>query len=150
MARSLTKAAVIMLLSPAAPAASAQPIGPSASAPRASAASPTPVWKPIYRNSQKTYYLDASNVSESGQSIVASLLEFKIPQVVNGDQVWSIVTRMKLSCQQRQIITMDNTLYALQMGGGPVVESQAVSDTWHTPQPGSLGDLIWSTACAKP
>ena len=150
MARGLTKAAAIMLLCAAAPAARAQPVGPSPSAPPAPTANPAPVWKPIYQNSQKAYYLDASNVSESGQSIVASLLEFKIPQVVNGDQVWSIVTRMKLSCQQRQIITMDNTLYALQMGGGPVVESQAVSDTWHVPQPGSLGDLIWSTACAKP
>ena len=147
--------AVAILLCAAAATAHAQPIASSPpAAPVASDVAASPTWRSIYENSQKIYYLGAANASgnasDSGQIIVESLLEFKIPQVVNGDQVWSIVTRMKLNCERKQILTTGNTLYALKMGTGPVVQSQAVSDTWHQPQPGSLGGLIWSTACAKP
>lgn len=142
-----TAAAVLLCIVPT--GAHAQAVAPSP-ATGAGPAAAAPAWKSIYQNSQKIYYLDASNVPESGQSTVQSLLEFRIPQVVNGDQVWSIISRMKLSCSQRQIITVDNTLYAQKMGTGPVIRSQALSDTWHVPQPGSLGELIWSSACGKP
>jgi hypothetical protein len=112
-----------------------------------SAASGGPVWKQIYENGQTIYYVDAAHIPLTSQSDVEALLEFKIPQVANGAQVWSVVSRMTLSCDQKRMITVDNTLYAQRMGAGRVVQSQAANDTWHQPEPGSLGELIWSTAC---
>jgi hypothetical protein len=104
-------------------------------------------WKQIYENGQTIYYVGAAYIPQTGQSDVEALLEFKIPQVVGGAQVWSVVSRMTLSCDQKRMITVDNTLYAHRMGAGRVVQSQAANDTWHQPEPGSLGELIWSTAC---
>jgi len=141
MLRSLICAAAL-LLCPA--LAHGQPSSASA------AASPTTPWKLIYENSQVTYYIDARAVQASGVSDVASLLEYKIPQVVGGAQVWSIVSHMQLNCGAQLLVTTDNTLYALKMGTGPVVAAQAANDSWHRPQPGSLGDVIWNRACPKP
>jgi hypothetical protein len=114
------------------------------------AASPQAPWKLIFENSQVTYYIDARAVQASGVSDVVSLLEYKIPQVVGGAQVWSIVSHMQLNCGAQLLVTTDNTLYALKMGAGPVVAAQSANDSWHRPQSGSLGDLIWSRACPKP
>jgi len=106
-------------------------------------------WKQIYEDSQTVYYIGAASPPQTGRSEVQTLQEFKIPQVVNGAQVWSIVSRMQLSCDQRQMITVDDTLYALRMGAGPVVQLRAANDGWHQPEPGTLGGLVWSTACGK-
>ena len=122
----------------------------AAQTPGAPAPSPAPAWRKIYENSQETYYVDAGARQPSGKFNLTSLIAYKIPQVVNGAQVWSVIARMQLSCDQKQMVTTENTLYALKMGAGPVVESQPVNDSWHQPQPDSLGGLIWSTACGKP
>jgi hypothetical protein len=129
----------------------AAPIGPSAAiaSPAAPDGGAAPAWKQIYEDSQTIYYVGAASPAPTGPSDVATLLEFKVPQVVNGAQVWSVVSHMKLSCDERRMITIDNTLYALRMGAGPVVQLQAANDAWHQPQPGSFGDLVWSTACGK-
>lgn len=118
--------------------------------PLARAQTSPPAWKQIYENGQVAYYVDSASLRTSGEFSVTSLLEYKIPQVVNGSQVWSMVTHMKLNCGQDQMVTTDNTFYALKMGAGPVVQSQPANDTWHPPQPDSLGGLIWATACGKP
>ena len=136
------------LLCVAAPRAPAQPISASPP-PSPAAAGAAPAWKPIYENSQTIYYVGAADVPQTGQSDVETLMEFRIPQVVDGDQVWSIVSHMKLSCDQQRMITLDNTLYALRMGAGPVVESQPANDQWHQPEAGTLGALVWSAACGK-
>jgi hypothetical protein len=141
MLRSLICAAALVL-GPV--MAQAQPSSAPAAAPAA-----TP-WKLIYENSQVIYYIDAHAVQASGVSDVASLLEYKIPQVVGGAQVWSIVSHMQLNCSAELLVTTDNTLYALKKGAGPVVATQAANDSWHRPQAGSLGDLIWNRACPKP
>jgi hypothetical protein len=117
---------------------------------RAQAPAAAPAWKQIYDDSQTTYYVDAGTLPKAGASNVTTLLEFKIPQVIGGAQVWSIVTRMKVECGQNQMVTSDNTLYASKMGGGPAVESQPANDTWHAPLPGTLGGLVWGAACPKP
>jgi len=117
--------------------------------PSAPAANAAPGWRQIYADSQTIYYVGAADVAPTGQSDIETLLEFTVPQVVNGAQVWSIVSHMKLSCDQRRMFTVDNTLYALRMGAGPVVQLQPANDAWHQPQPGSLGELIWSTACGR-
>ena len=106
-------------------------------------------WKQIYQNSQATYYVGATNLPQSGESETQTLLDFRIPQVVGGAQVWSVVSRMKLKCGQQQVVTVDNTLYALQMGAGKAIQSQDANDSWHEPESGSLGELIFSTACGK-
>jgi hypothetical protein len=126
--------------------ASAAPPPPSSSAGVASHAGS---WKQIYEDSQTIYYVSAAGAGQTGESDTQSLLEFKVPQVVGGVQVWSMVSRMKLSCDKNQVVTVDNTSYALPMGAGTVIQSQGANDTWHHPEPGSLGGLIWSTACAK-
>ena len=117
---------------------------------RAQPAGPQTAWKQIYESPQSTYYVDASAVRPTGRSGVTVLLEYKIAQVVDGVQVWSALSHMQVSCDERQLITIDNILYATKMGVGRVVASQPVSDAWHTPQPGSLGGLVWATACGKP
>ena len=115
----------------------------------AATASRAASWKQIYEDSQTIYYVDAASLAQMGETDTESLLEFKVPQVVGGVQVWSMVSRMKLNCDQNQVITIDNTSYALQMGTGRMIQSQGANDAWHHPDPGSLGGLIWSTACAK-
>jgi opacity protein-like surface antigen len=121
--------------------AATQPLSgpPAASAPSA--------WKQIFENSQALYYVHATDVAQPGQFDVETLLEFKIPQVVDGVQVWSVVSEMKLNCDQKQMLTVDNALHAQQMGGGRVIQLQAVNDTWHEAQPGTLGEMILSAMC---
>jgi hypothetical protein len=138
MRRCWIGAATLLLC--AAPAAHAQ-------APAAVAA---PTWKQLYDDSQTIYYVDAATLPKTGPSNVTTLLQYKIPQVIGGAQVWSIVTRMKVNCDQNQMVTIDNTLYAARMAGGPVVQSQPANDNWHAPLPGTLGGLVWSAACPKP
>jgi len=108
-----------------------------------------PAWKQVYEDSQTVYYVDAANVPRIGQAEVQTLMAFKAPEVFDGVQVWSILSRMKLSCDQREMMTLDNTFHALPMGGGRVVQSQPSSDNWHSPKPGSLGELVWNSACGK-
>ncbi|HXQ17359.1 MAG TPA: surface-adhesin E family protein [Caulobacteraceae bacterium] len=130
--------------------AHAEPI--ASSSPSLSAAgtpSQTTTWKQIYEDNQTVYYVRAADVVQTGESNAESLLEFKIPQVVGGAQAWSVVSHMKLNCDQKQVVTIGNTFYALRMGTGAVIQSQDVNDNWHQPEPGSLGELIWSTACGK-
>jgi hypothetical protein len=127
--------------------ASAAP--PASSPSSAGAASRAASWKQIYEDSQTIYYVSAAGLAQTDESDTQSLMEFKVPQVVGGVQVWSMVSRMKLSCDKNQVVTVDNTSYALPMGTGAVIQSQGADDTWHHPEPGSLGGLIWSTACAK-
>jgi len=129
--------------------ARAEPTASPPSSSAAGAASGSVSWKQIYEDGQTVYYVRANGLAQTGESDTQSLLEFKVPQVVGGVQVWSMVSRMKLNCEQNQVITIDNTSYALQMGTGTVIQSQAANDTWHQPEPGSLGGLIWSNACAK-
>jgi hypothetical protein len=113
-------------------------------------ASPSPPsWKQIFEDGQTIYYVAATSPGQTGESDTASLLEFKVPQVVGGAQVWSVVSHMKLNCDQKQVVTLDNTSYAQRMGTGRVIQSQGTGDAWHVPEPGSLGELIWSTACGK-
>jgi hypothetical protein len=119
-------------------------------APIARAQTAAPGWKLIYEDNQTAYYVAAGSVPSTGEATTTSLIQYKIAQVVGGAQVWSIVSHMKLSCDQREIMTVDNTLYASKMGTGPVVQSQPSSDNWHEPQPDSLGGLIWAAACGKP
>ena len=142
MHRGLIKASVV-LTACVAVTAHAQPAPPPA-APAGAAA-----WKQIYENGQLVYYIDAEGFQKTGRSALSSLLEYKVPQVIGGAQVWSIVTHMQLSCDQDRMVTIDNTFYALKMGAGPVVESQPSGDGWHAPQPGSLGGLVWNAACGK-
>ena len=78
-----------------------------------------------------------------------SLLEYKVPQVLGGTQVWSVVSHMKLDCDAKKVVTIDNTTYSRQMGSGRAIQTQATNDTLHEPDAGSLGELIWSTACGK-
>jgi hypothetical protein len=108
----------------------------------------TPAWKQVYQTRQTTYYLSAAGGGAQGTVRVASLIQFKVPQVIDGAQVWSVVTRMTVDCAGRRMVTLDNTSYAAKMGTGPVVTSQNPGDTWHAPQAGTLGDLILSQTCA--
>jgi hypothetical protein len=106
-------------------------------------------WKQIYEDSQTIYYVSAINSSSSTTSDVESLLEYKVPQVLGGTQVWSVVSHMKLDCDAKKVVTIDNTTYSRQMGSGRAIQTQATNDTLHEPDAGSLGELIWSTACGK-
>lgn len=109
-----------------------------------------PNWKVVYQDAQTDYYVDAAaGGPKSGEFTTASLIQYKVAQVVGASQVWSMVSHMKVDCDQREIMTIDNTLYAAKMGTGPIVQSQLSSDNWHTPQPNSLGGLIWNAACGK-
>ena len=130
--------------------AQAEPIA-SLSTPSLSAAAPgrTTTWKQIYEDGQTIYYVSAAHPTQGAESETESLLEFKVPQVVNSAQVWSVVSHMKLNCDAKQVVTIDNLSYAQKMGAGTVIQSQDANDTWHEPEPGSLGELIWNTACAK-
>ncbi|HTX50760.1 MAG TPA: surface-adhesin E family protein [Caulobacteraceae bacterium] len=124
-----------------APAAPPPPTRPVAAAP--------PPWKSIYENSQTVFYIDASKVQQTGPSDIAVLTEYKVPQVIDGVQIWSIVSHMKVRCDATLLATIDNTPHALQMGAGRAVPVQAGQDTWHQPEPGSLGELIWNAVCGK-
>jgi hypothetical protein len=115
-------------------------------APMAAVASP---WKQIYEDSQTIYYVSATNSSSATTSDVESLLEYKVPQVLGGTQVWSVVSHMKLDCDAKKVVTIDNTTYSRQMGSGRAIQTLATNDTLHEPDAGSLGELIWSTACGK-
>jgi hypothetical protein len=106
-------------------------------------------WKQIFETDQTTYYVSNAAAVPAGDFNVDTLLEFKVPQVVDGAQVWSMVTRMQLNCRSQQVMTIENTFYALQMGGGKAIQTQATSDNWHEPDPGSLGELVWSSSCGK-
>ena len=141
-ARAAVLLAVFACLAP--PMALAQP-----SAPTAAAASGASQWKQIYEDSQTIYYVSATNSSSSTTSEVESLLQYKVPQVVGSTPVWSVVSHTKLDCDAKKVVTIDNTTYSLQMGSGRAIQSQVTNDAWHQPDPGSLGELIWSTACGK-
>jgi hypothetical protein len=143
------RAAVILagLLCAAVPTVRAEAVAPPPSS--HVAAGGAPAWKQIYEDGQTIYFVAAASVQQTGESDIESLLEFKVPQVVDGVQVASVVSRMKLSCDQRRMVTIDNTLYAQPMGAGRIVQAQASNDTWHAPEPGSLGDLIWGVACGR-
>ena len=140
-------AAVVVGLGLAAcPAAFAQPGPAPAPAPGGGG---QPTWKQVFENSQTVYYIGQGGAPAGSTVDLSSLLEFKIPQVVNATQIWSIVAHLKVNCAAKQMITVDNTLYAGKMGAGKAVSVESGSDNWHTPQHGSLGELIWTTACAS-
>jgi hypothetical protein len=129
----------------------AAPLAHAQSAPPAPAAVAPAGWKQLYEDGQTIYYVDAAAQRRAGgASAVTSLLEYKVPQVIGGAQVWSIVTHMQVNCDEHRMLSSDNTLYASKLGGGPVVEAQPSNDSWHTPQPGTFGGLVWTAVCAKP
>ena len=109
-----------------------------------------PAWKPIFQNKQLAYYVDASRAQPSGPFELTLLEQFTLPRVIDGAQVWSLVSRIKIRCDQKEIATLDITLHALKMGAGPAIASQPIGEALHEPQPGSLGAIVWSAACAKP
>ena len=117
--------------------------------PGASTASVAPSWKPIYETSQMAYYVAADVPPQSGESDISVLAEYKIPQVMDGVQIWSIVSHMKLKCAEARMATIDSTPYVLPMGAGRAVPMQVGRDGWHPPEAGSLGELIWNSVCAK-
>jgi hypothetical protein len=139
-----TRAALVLVgvVSAAAQTAAASP----PSGPAANAAAP---WKQVYETNQTIYYVGAASAAPTGELDVETLLEFKVPQVVDGAQVWSMVSRMQLNCGSQQVMTIDNAFYALPMAAGRTVRTQAATDGWHQPDPGSLGELVWSTSCGK-
>jgi len=126
----------------AAPTANAQTTTPAP-------ASPTPAWRQIFENAQTIYYLSAANAPPTGEAEVETLQQFKVPQVFGGDQIWSIVSHYRLDCGQDRIVTLDNAYYPHRMGEGSPIQSLNPNDTWHAPEPGTLGELIWNTACGK-
>jgi hypothetical protein len=130
-----------------APIARAQ--APASPPPPASPASVAPSWKLIYENSQTAYYFSADVPQQAGESDIVVLTEYKIPQVMDGVQVWSIVSNMKVKCDAARMATIDSTPHVLQMGAGRAVPMQVGQDVWHQPQPGSLGELIWNAVCVK-
>ena len=115
----------------------------------AAAAPGAPAWKQVYETNQTVYYVSAASFARPGDADVATLIEFKVPQVVGAAQTWSMVSHMKLNCDLKRVMTIDNSFYALPMGAGPVVLTQAANDQWHEPEAGSLGELVWSTGCGK-
>jgi hypothetical protein len=124
--------------------------GPALAAPAPSAPAAAPSgWKQVYEDSQTIYYVGAAGAAAAGEGDAEALLAFKVPQVIDGVQVWSIVSRLKLDCPQRRVVTLDNTLYALPMATGKVIQVQDAHDDWHTPQAGSLGELVWSAGCGR-
>jgi hypothetical protein len=133
----------------AASVACAQPAAAPPPAAAAAAGKGSAAWKRVFQDREATYYVDASVQASAGPADARSLVNFKIAQVIDGSQVWSVVAHLRLNCGQDQMITIDNTLYALQMGAGPVVETQTASERWHTPQPGTLGGVIWNSVCGK-
>jgi hypothetical protein len=131
-------------------AAQLAPVAAVASPPASSAAAnAAPAWKQIYETNQTIYYVGAASPARTGETDVATLLEFKVPQVVDGAQVWSMLSRMQLNCASEQVMTLENTFYAGQMATGTAVQTQAASDAWHAPDPGSLGELVWNTGCGR-
>ena len=124
---------------------------PAAPAPQTAGQAAAPTWKQIFQNSQTVFYVEArAQGAPSGDLDLRTLLDFKVPQVLGGSQVWSIVAHLKVSCGRKQMTTVDNTLYALRMGAGPVVAAQRANDAFHTPSPGSLCEAILREACAAP
>jgi len=136
---------IAALLGASAPVAGAQTAGPTAAPPAAGA----PAWKPIYETNQTIYYVSAAAVPRTGRAATETMMEFKVPQVIGSDQVWSVVSRLELSCDEDSMLTVDNSYYPRPMGAGAPVQSQGANDAWHTPEAGSLGELVWSTLCRK-
>jgi surface-adhesin protein E len=142
--------AALLLIGTACVAAHAFGEGAIASpAPGPPAASEPAGWKQIYETGQTVYYVDAARAGLGSERDVETLLAFKVPQVVDGAQAWSMVSRMRLNCDSDQVATIDNTFYALPMGAGRAVQTQPADNEWHEPDPGSLGELVWSTSCGK-
>jgi surface-adhesin protein E len=144
-----TRAALLVGMVGVAAAALAAPASAAPAPSPGAAASGTADWKLIYQTDQTTYYLNAAGSAPTGDFNVQTLLEFKVPQVVDGAQVWSMVTHMQVNCRSQQLMTSENTFYASQMGSGKAIQTQAASDNWHDPDPGSLGELVLSTSCGK-
>jgi len=149
--KSLAGAAVLALLAGGACAdASAAPSA-GASAPAAPNAAVPPGWKVLFENSQSAYYLQPpAPAAAAGELQATTVLEFKIPEVLGGAQVWSIVAHLRLACDRQQLATSDNTLYASPLGAGPVVSVQRGDLAWRPPQPGSIGEMILRESCPKP
>ncbi len=143
-----TAAILVGCLSAASAACAQTPAAAPPAAPNVTAKTPAG-WKQVSQDRGATYYIDVGARRSDGPSDASSLVNFKIAQVIDGSQVWSVVAHLKVNCDKDQMITIDNTLYALPGGAGPVVETQTASDRWHAPQPGSLGGLIWTSVCGK-
>ena len=121
----------------------------AAAAPAAGPAPPAGAWKQVFETNQTVYYVGAASAAPGAEHDIATLLEFKVPQVVDGAQAWSMVSRMKVNCDAGQVMTVENIVYALPMGAGPAVQTQASDDAWHQPDPGSLGELVLDTGCGR-
>jgi hypothetical protein len=121
----------------------------AAGASPATASADAPAWRLIFETSQTIYYVGAANVGPTGETDIETLQEFKVPQVFGGDQIWSVVSRYELNCGEDRIVTLDNSYYPRRMGAGAAIQALNANDAWHTPEPGSLGELVWNTACRK-
>jgi opacity protein-like surface antigen len=130
-------------------AASIAPLAATASPASAAAGDGAAAWKQVFETGQTIYYVSAADPPRAGEAAIETLLEFKVPQVVAGAQAWSMVSHMKLDCDGQRVMTTDNTFYALPMGAGAAVRTEAANDLWHEPEPGSLGELVWSVGCRK-
>ena len=124
-------------------------LGGASLAASAAAADTAPAWKQVFENSQTIYYVSAAVAGSTGQTDMETLQQFKAPEVFGGDQIWSIVSRYKVDCAEDRIVTLDNAYYPRRMGAGAAVQALSADDEWHTPEPGSLGELVWNTACKR-
>lgn len=116
-------------------------------APASSSSAGQSAWVQVAQDSQRLYYLESDASPSHGRKPARSLMEFKIPQVFQGTQVWSIVTNLQVDCDARQTVTVSDTFYSGRMGVGRIVSFNSGQDTWHAIAPGSLGAMAWDLAC---
>ena len=112
-----------------------------------------PNWVKVAEDGQRLYFLEenaaTSAAPRSGKAELRSLMQFKIPQVLQATQVWSLVSSLQLDCDRGQALTVSDTFYSGKLGTGRAVSFRASSDAWHTPAPGSLGEMAWNVACGR-
>jgi surface-adhesin protein E len=136
-------------------ALSQTPGGPPVASAASSPSESDSTWTQVAEDSQRIYYLErhaapsATASPDPGKTNLRSLIEFKIPQVSKSTQVWSIVSKLQMDCENKLAITLDDTLYSGKMGAGRIVSSESARDSWHAPAPGSLGEMAWTIACGK-
>jgi hypothetical protein len=144
-------AVVAALLLGVSNAAQAEPPGRAAGTTTPNGSAPN--WKQILETGESLYYIDLNGKRNTTAGGAASIIElvalanFKIPLVTNDREVKSIEFLIENDCSNHKIMTAKQTYYSMHMGTGDIVPSEPVETIWDTPQPGSLEQLFWTTAC---
>ncbi len=113
------------------------------------AAETTPNWVKTSESETGTAYIDPATIRKSGRKATMwELTDYRVAPNPRNPYL-SVTRHYEFDCDEQALRTLTITAFAGKMGNGDVVLSVTEPAKWFLLAPGSVGDVMWQTACKR-